>query len=129
MPVYVYQHPETKEVLELVQGMNDEHEYTDENGVKWDRVWFPSELNTTGNIDPWNKNDFINQTKDQSGSYGDLLDRSAELSNQRAKENGGVDPVKEKYYKDYKNSRGGAEHPHKLKKKSWENKNWRVDYD
>ena len=27
MPLYLYEHPETKEVVEVVQGMNDDHTY------------------------------------------------------------------------------------------------------
>jgi hypothetical protein len=129
MPIYVFEDPETGETVEVIQGMNDDHEHVDDKGIKWNRVWCASELNTDGQIDPWNSNDFVNKTKGDSGNIGDLLDRSAELSDQRAKDHGGVDPVKEKFYKDYSKNRGGSEHPDKSKKKSWENKNWRVDYD
>ena len=30
MPIYVYKHPEHEEYVEVFQGMNDKHEYTDE---------------------------------------------------------------------------------------------------
>ena len=39
MPLYVFQHPKTKETIEVLQSMKDDHVYTDENGVAWDRVW------------------------------------------------------------------------------------------
>ena len=35
MPLYDFQHPETKEVKELVFGMNDEKIYIDKDGVEW----------------------------------------------------------------------------------------------
>jgi predicted nucleic acid-binding Zn ribbon protein len=38
MPIYLYQNPETDEVLEVLQGMNDKHEYFDEQGIEWKRV-------------------------------------------------------------------------------------------
>ena len=62
---------------------------------------FFTQLNTEASIDPWNNADFVNKTAGKQGTYGDLMDRSAELSAQRASQNGGVDPVKEKYYKNY----------------------------
>ena len=38
MPVYIYQNPKTKEVVELVQSINDAHDYTDESGLKCNRM-------------------------------------------------------------------------------------------
>ena len=57
---------------------------------------------------------------------GDLLDRSADLSKERASQNGGVDPVKEKYYKEYSKKRNGALHEDK-KPTSFENKHIKVE--
>ena len=39
MPLYTFQHPKTKEVIEVNQSMTDKHVYTDEKGVEWNRVW------------------------------------------------------------------------------------------
>ena len=33
MPLYTFQHPKTKEVIEINQSMTDKHVYTDEKGV------------------------------------------------------------------------------------------------
>jgi hypothetical protein len=129
MPVYVYEHPESGEFAEVVQGMNEDHVYTDKEGVEWNRVFFPSELNTTGRIDPWNQADFINKTGNDSGTLGDMMDRSKDLSESRASENGGVDPVKQKYFKDYSRRRNGTKHPEENKKKSAEGKGWKIDFD
>jgi hypothetical protein len=87
-----------------------------------------SQLNTTGNIDPWNKNDFMNKTAMDTGNIADLIDRSEELSHKRAAESGGVDPVKEKYLKQYSKRRGGKGHPSE-KKKTFENKDVKIDFD
>jgi hypothetical protein len=47
---------------------------------------------------------------------GDMLDKSQELSQKRADKNGGVDPVKDKFFKDYSAQRKGAKHPDEKKK-------------
>lgn len=126
MPTYIYQHPETEQYIEVFQKMNDEHIYFGEDGVQWSRVLIAPQLNTEAPIDPWSKNDFINKTANTKGDYGDLLDRSKELSNKRALENGGVDPIKQKHLDNYAKQRGGKRHLSE-KSKSFENKNVRVD--
>jgi hypothetical protein len=110
MPIYVYEHPKTEEVIELIQGMNDEHVYVDKEGVEWKRIFLSSQLNTESSIDHWSSNDFVEKTKDAKGSYGDMLDRSAELSEKRSKDYGGIDPVKQKYFENYSKNRGGSKH-------------------
>ena len=110
MPIYLYKHPETEEVIEIIQGMNDEHIYVDEKGVEWKRVFLGSQLNTESSIDHWNSNDFVEKTKNTKGSYGDMLDKSAELSEKRAKDHGGIDPIKQKYFDKYSKDRGGSKH-------------------
>jgi len=110
MPIYLYEHPETEKVIEIIQGMNDEHIYIDEKGVEWKRVFLSSQLKTESSIDHWNSNDFVEKTRGMKGSYGDMLDRSAELSEKRAKDHGGVDPLRKKYFEDYSKKRGGAKH-------------------
>ena len=62
------------------------------------------------------------------GTVGDLLDKSSELSNQRAQENGGVDPLKKKYYENYSKERKGAKHPNEIKK-TYESKNVKIEFD
>ncbi len=126
MPMYIFENPKTGEEIELFFGMNDEKEYFDEDGLEWKRVYTSSQLNTQGSIDPWSNNSFVNATANMKGSVGDLLDKSAELSSIRAEQNGGVDPVKKKYYKEYSDKRGGVKHPND-QKKSFENKHIKVD--
>ncbi len=105
--------------------MNDEKNYTDENGTPWNREYGSPQLNTNGTVDAWDKKGFVNQTS-SGGTVGDLLDRSADLSKERASQSGGVDPVKEKYYKQYSKERNGALHPDKMPK-SFENKHIKID--
>mgnify|MGYP001561391822 CR=1 FL=1 len=128
MPIYLFQNPKTKKVVELFFGMNDEKSYTDEKGLEWKRIYSLPQLNTESQIDPWSNADFVNKTKNTKGTIGDLLDRSSELSDKRANENGGVDPLKENYYKNYSKQRKGAKHPDQLKK-TYESKNVKIDFD
>ena len=127
MPMYTFQHPKTEETIDVFFGMNDDKIHIDEDGVEWKRVLHSPQLNTTASIDPWSNSDFVNKTANTKGTLGDLMDRSSELSAQRAQENGGVDPIKEKYYKKYSEERKGAIHPDK--KKSYESKNVKIDFD
>lgn len=43
MPVYIYQNPNTQEVKEIVQSMNEDHTYIDNKGLKWNRVFHSPE--------------------------------------------------------------------------------------
>lgn len=108
--------------------MDDEKKYIDEQGLEWDRELSSPQLNTQGSIDPWNNNDFVNKTAGMKGTVGDLLDKSSELSNQRAQENGGVDPLRKKYYENYSKDRNGAKHLDQVKK-TYENKNVKIEFD
>ena len=39
MPLYSYEHPNTGEITEVFQGMKEPHQYIDEDGVEWKRVF------------------------------------------------------------------------------------------
>lgn len=108
--------------------MNDEKKYFDKNGLEWKRVYLSSQLNTEASIDPWDNNSFVNSTANMKGSVGDLLDKSSELSSMRAEKNGGVDPLKKEYFKNYSKERNGVKH-HMDKSKTYESKNVKIDFD
>ncbi|NDG54215.1 MAG: hypothetical protein EBY39_14520 [Flavobacteriia bacterium] len=110
MPLYTYEHPETKEILDVVQGMNDEHIYIDKQGIKWKRVWNVPQASIDSSSDPFDGQAFKNKTANQKGSYGDLIDQSKELS-QKRKDKLGYDPVQKKYFKEYSKKRRGIKHP------------------
>ena len=129
MPIYIYKHPEKEEYKEIIQTMNEEHIYIDEDGAKWKREWTNPQLNCESNIDPFSNSDFINKTGNMKGSLGDMQNYSKELSEKRASMNGGVDPVQKKYYDNYAKERRGARHMSELKAKGFENKNIKIDYD
>ena len=127
MPLYPFKNPKTGEIKDIFFHMNDDKKYVDEEGDEWVREYHSPQLNTQGSIDPWSNADFVNKTNKQ-GTIGDLLDRSADLSRQRADQNGGVDPVKEKYYKNYSKTRKGSKHPDQMPK-TFEDKNIKIELD
>ena len=114
MPVYIFQHPTTQEVLELVQKIADPHEYVDGKGVKWHRVFTVPHASVPmlSTIDPNSAQDFTYKTGKSSGTVGDLWDMSKELSNKRkAQSSDGVDPMKKQNFKNYSQKRRGMKHP------------------
>ena len=59
MPLYTYEHPETGETLDVIQGMNDEHVYVGEDGIKWNRVFYSPEASIDSSIDPFSNQAFV----------------------------------------------------------------------
>lgn len=128
MPIYEYQNPETGESIEVLQTMAEDHTYFDSNGLQWKRVWTVPNASIDSQVDPYSSNEFIRKTENKKGSVGDMMDFSKELSQSRAEKNGGVDPVKEKYYKDYSSKRKGAKHVDQMKSEINNNKHINVDF-
>ena len=110
MPLYTYEHPETSETIDIVQGMNDKHVYVDEKGVEWKRVFYSPQASIDSQTDPFDNHAFINKTGNQKGTYGDIMDQSKEMS-QKRKDKLGYDPVQKKYFKEYSKKRRGIKHP------------------
>jgi hypothetical protein len=113
MPIYLYQHPETEEIVEILQSMNEPHVY-ERNGVQYKRIFTKPNAGIMTAIDPNSKSQFF--TKLDSGKFtmGDAFDMSKEMSEKRA-EKTGQDVVKEKFYSDWSKKRNGKVHPQKEK--------------
>ena len=126
MPIYLYENPEDGRVIELIQGMNEDHSYIDEKGVEWKRVFTSPNANFDSQIDPFSQSDYRTATTNKNGTLGDMMDLSKELSQQRADKNGGVDPIAEKHRDNYEKNTGNK-HPDSAK--VYESKNVRVEYD
>lgn len=120
MPLYLYRHPTTGEIREIVQTIKEEHKYVDENGLEWAREFTVPNASIDTKWDPNSAKDFVRKTASKKGTIGDLLDKSAELSKKR-EEKIGKDPLKENMYKDYSKKRNGAIHP-KQRKEQFEKK-------
>ena len=110
MPLYTYEHPETSETIDVLQGMNDNHVYVDEKGIEWKRVFHSPQTSIDSQTDPFDNHAFINKTGSQKGTYGDIIDQSKEMS-QKRKDKLGFDPVQKKYFKEYSEKRRGIKHP------------------
>ena len=116
MGIYLYENPETSEIKEVFQGMNDLHEYQ-QDGIKWQRVWTVPAGVVDGRLNPWSAAKFVEKTGKGSDTYGSLLDRSAELSAKRAEECGGKDPLKERVFENYQ-KKCSKEHPLKIQERA-----------
>jgi len=114
MPLYTYEHPKTKKQVTIIQKMTDSHEYVDEKGVKWNRVFHVPQAATDTQIDPFSFNDFVKKTNNKKGTVGDLWDISADLSEKR-KSKAGKDAIKEKTISDYEKKCKGVRHPFRNK--------------
>jgi hypothetical protein len=119
MPIYLYKNPKTNEIKEIFQRMAEEHVYQ-VDGIPWKRVFEAPQASTgqtIGNLDPFNKQAFIEKTGNlRNVTQGDMWDLSADLSSKREKTLG-KDPVKEKVEKSYEH-RTGKPHPFSIAKKT-----------
>lgn len=118
MPFYSYENEKTGEVIEVLQGMNDAHEYHGSNGSEkglWKRLFTVPYSNSDTKVDPFSASSFRASTVGKNDTYGELFERSAEASAQRAEKNGGIDPIKQKQYADYSKMTNGKLHPQQMK--------------
>ena len=129
MPLYTYKRASTGEHRDVLQSMNDIHSYSGSNGDEsdWKRVYLAPNASIDTNIDPNNRTKFVETTSSKKGAtMGEMMDYSRELSDKRASQNGGVDPVKQKYFEKYSKERNGAKHPEQMK--TYESKNVKIEY-
>lgn len=125
-PIYIFSDPKDEErTIEIVQSIHDKHEYIDKDGVKWNRIFTVPNSSIGTKIDPFDSKQFIEKTGKSKDNVGALLDRAKELSEKRANKLG-VDPIKEKYYKEYSKFRNNKViHPKLIK----ENQNKTIEID
>ena len=109
--------------------MLEDHVYFDSDGLEWKRVFTIPNASIDSQIDPYSSKEFIQKTENKKGTIGDMMDYSKEMSLSRADKNGGIDPVKEKYYKDYSSKRKGAKHIDQMKSEMNNNKHVKIDFD
>ena len=112
--VYQFKNKKTGKIIDVVMPMKEYKHYRGENNDEdfWERIYDLPQVNI-GNaktVDPFDNKAFVNKTGGMSGTYGDLLDYSSELSDRRAALAGGEDPLKRKYFDDYKKKTGGKKH-------------------
>ena len=110
MPIYIFVNPDTGEHKEVMQRMSEEHSYQDEDGKKWNRVFTPANFVVDGTLNPMSQSDFMHQTYDKNYTFGEVQDKSKELSEHR-KDKYGYDPIQKKWFEDYSKKRKGRKHP------------------
>lgn len=110
MPEYLFKNPETEEIKSIIQRMNETHVYS-ENGIEWSRIFTCPQAIVDGKFNCWSESKFLEKTKNMKGRVGDVTDLSKELSEKRASEHDGIDPVKTKFFNDYSKLRKGKRHP------------------
>lgn len=119
MPLYLFENTQTGETREVPFSMSDDKVYNGEDGRElgqWKRVFLVPQASIDSQIDPFDKNAFINNLATKKGeTLGTTFDRSAEMSERRAALRDGVDPVKQKALDAYAAKRNGKRHPDELK--------------
>jgi len=118
IPLYTFQHPVTKEVKEVVQRMSEEHIFTDEKGVVWERQFVNPQVAINSVIDPNDKKSFVDKTRGKNYNLGELWSLSQECSEKREGMSG-VDEVRVKAEQKYSEKTKGAKHPHRKKQEKF----------
>ncbi len=133
MPLYAFESVKNpKKKTELFFSMREAPkvgEVVVDDGVEWKRVFTLPFASVDTQINPNSVNDFVEKTGKKKGSVGDLWDCSRELSEKRAKQNNGVDPVKKKHFDNYAKSRHGREHFQAKKERKIEKKDFSISYE
>lgn len=107
MPIYLFKNPESGKIVHVIQRMSEAHVYS-ENGVQFERVFTIPNTYIDENIDTSQK--FVEKTGSMKGTLGEIWDYSQELSEKRAKSNGGVDPIRKKAEDKYSKKRRGMKY-------------------
>ena len=120
MPIYQYYNVANEdEKRDFIFSMKDDKpEVLEADGIQWKRDWSSIRVQAKidGKLSCWAINKWTEKTGRMKGKMGDLMDLSAELSERRAHETGGVDPVKEKVFENYAKTHRGHKHPDIIKK-------------
>lgn len=119
MPLYLYENKKTGEVVEVLQSMSEVHEYHGEDGTEkgaWRRVFVNPNMAVNTKVDPFSSSSFRSATVGKNDTYGELFQRSAEASEMRAEKCGGVDPIQQKQFDNYRKKTNGKKHPEEMKR-------------
>ena len=112
MPEYLFENPDTGEVISVVQGINEEHTYS-EDGKVFERVFTVPNASIDSDLDPFSAQQFTDKTRNMKGTMGEMWDYSKELREKRKKISGGEDPIRKKAEKKYSEKRKGMKYQEK----------------
>ena len=66
MPEYIFEHPINGEVISIIQGINEKHEYIDAKGIKWNRIFTVPQVGIDSKLDASStEKDFVEKTKNK----------------------------------------------------------------
>jgi hypothetical protein len=74
--------------------MSDKHVYVDDEGISWNRIFYPVSFAFDTKLDPHDAKAFVKKTE-KGGTLGDIMDLSKEMSERRGGEKN--DEVKVKH--------------------------------
>ena len=63
MPIYLFEHPKTKQVKEIFLPINNTIEYFDDKNVKWQRIYTAPTIGVDTKIDPYSQKAFLIKRK------------------------------------------------------------------
>lgn len=110
MPVFEFQHEESGEIISVLVAISEPDEARHKqivDGKTYKRLYSaPIAAKDTLVKDATNQ-DFKRVTQGKNLTVGQMWEISKEMSEQRQDKNGGIDPVKEQFYKDYEKKTGG----------------------
>lgn len=109
MPFYLYSNPNTGEIKEIYQKIDDLHVYH-EDGIQWNREFTVPQAMVDTKIDPLSSKDFVEKTSKKTGTLKNLIYESKKASEERKKILG-YDPVQKEYYRNWSKERKGRRHP------------------
>jgi hypothetical protein len=109
MPNYLFKNPNTGAIVQVFQFMNEEHVYF-ENGIQYERIYTVPNASIDSEINPNSSTQFVEKTGKMKGTLGEIWDYSQELSQKRAKEHGGEDPLRKKAEEKYSKKRKGMKY-------------------
>ena len=109
MPEYLFENPDTGEVISVIQGIDEKHTYS-EKGKEFSRVFTIPTASIDSSIDPFSSQHVSEKTKNMKGSMGDMWDYSKELSEKRKEITGSEDPVRKKAERNYSKKRKGMKY-------------------
>lgn len=107
MPEYLFRNPETDEYISVIQGVNEDHSYS-ENGVEFERV-FTVPNASIGSKQDGSYESFKKATTNKKITLGDAWSISRESSEKRQQDRG-RDKVKKSYFEDYSKKRQNKKH-------------------
>ena len=107
MGLYVFSHPKTGKIIEIVLSVNSEKVYIDKKGVKWNREYTVPHAAIDTQTSLTSAQEFDRKMGNKKGmTVGEMWDSSKELSQKRERLMG-KDPLKEKAKEDYAKKRKG----------------------